>query len=188
LHPLGARSEAQVVPPDPTSRNRRWGSHRRAQPIPDVERVSLRGSVAEIRSKNESHWAYSSLSFVMTRQPLRMSGIPSRLRRGDANSPIRGRVPHRPRNQAFVLGLACASINRLKFCRYLNRPAAATWTTVPVVSESDGLTITLSDSVLPLRTSEWMRKSRATLTSWSCTTPLASNLATCRRFHRVVGC
>ena len=31
---------------------------------------------------------------------------------------------------------------------------AATWTVVPVVRESDGLTITLSDSVTPLRISD----------------------------------
>ena len=45
--------------------------------------------------------------------------------------------------------------------------AAARRTVVPVVRESDGLTITLSDSVTPLRISDWTPKSRPTLTSRS---------------------
>src|SRR5438132_4624930 len=60
----------------------------------------------------------------------------------------------------------------------------ATWTVVPVVRESDGLTITLSDSVTPLRISDCMPKSRPTLTSRSSTTPLASTTPTCRFFPR----
>src|SRR6266478_8836992 len=54
----------------------------------------------------------------------------------------------------------------------------ATWTVVPVVRESDGLTITLSDSVTPLRISDCTPKSRPTLTSRSWTTPLASTTPT----------
>src|SRR6266404_2062923 len=63
---------------------------------------------------------------------------------------------------------------------------AATRTVVPVVRESDGLTITLSDSVTPLRISDWIPKSRPTLTSRSCTTPLASTTPTCRFFPRKI--
>src|SRR6266403_4222781 len=40
-------------------------------------------------------------------------------------------------------------------------------TVVPVVRESEGLTITLSDSETPLRISDWTPKSRPTLTSRS---------------------
>src|SRR6266581_3094753 len=57
-------------------------------------------------------------------------------------------------------------------------------TVVPVARESEGLTITLSDSVTPLRISDWTPKSRPTLTLWSCTTPLASTTPTCRSFPR----
>src|SRR5437667_5551227 len=63
---------------------------------------------------------------------------------------------------------------------------AATRTFVPVVRESEGLTITLSDSVTPLRISDCMPKSRPTFTSWSCTTPLASTTPTCRFFPRKI--
>src|SRR5207248_7440956 len=61
---------------------------------------------------------------------------------------------------------------------------AATWTVVPVVRESDGLTITLSDSVTPLRISDCTPKSRPTLTSRSWTTPLASTTPTWTLFSR----
>src|SRR5262245_48309446 len=54
----------------------------------------------------------------------------------------------------------------------------ATRTVVPVVRESDGFTITLSDSVIPLSTSDCTPKSRPTFTSRSCTTLLASTTAT----------
>src|SRR5438876_2609605 len=60
----------------------------------------------------------------------------------------------------------------------------ATRTIVPVVRESDGLTITLSDSVTPLRISDCTQKSRPTLTSRSCTPPLASTTPTCRFLPR----
>src|SRR5207253_1918805 len=60
----------------------------------------------------------------------------------------------------------------------------ATWTVVPVVRESDGLTITLSDSVTPLRISDCTPKSRPTLTSRSWTTPLASTTPTWTLFSR----
>ena len=60
----------------------------------------------------------------------------------------------------------------------------ATWTIVPVVRESDGLTITLSDSETPLRISDWTPKSRPTLTSRSWTTPLASTTPTCTLLPR----
>jgi hypothetical protein len=43
--------------------------------------------------------------------------------------------------------------------------AAATWTMVPVVRESDGFTITLSDGVTPWTTSIVVPKSRPTLMS-----------------------
>src|SRR5207302_7556146 len=62
--------------------------------------------------------------------------------------------------------------------------AGATRTVVPVVRESDGLTITLSDSETPLRISDWIPKSRPTLTSRSCTTPLASTMPTCTLLPR----
>src|SRR5438045_8437008 len=52
-------------------------------------------------------------------------------------------------------------------------------TVVPVVRESDGLTITVSDSVTPLRISDCIQKWRPALTSRSCTTPLASTMPTC---------
>src|SRR5438132_14125006 len=45
--------------------------------------------------------------------------------------------------------------------------AAATRTMVPVVRESDGFTITLSDGVTPWTISIVVPKSRQTLTSWS---------------------
>src|SRR5436305_52446 len=60
----------------------------------------------------------------------------------------------------------------------------ATRTVVPLVRESEGLTITLSDSVTPPRISDWTPKSRPTLTSRSSTTPLASTTPTCRFFPR----
>src|SRR6266404_441175 len=63
---------------------------------------------------------------------------------------------------------------------------AATRTVVPVVRESDGLTITLSDSVTPPRISDCTPKSRPVLTSRSSTTPFASTTATCRFFPRKI--
>src|SRR6266404_60745 len=57
-------------------------------------------------------------------------------------------------------------------------------TVAPVERESDGLTITLSDSLTPLRISDCTPKSRPTLTFRSCTTPLASTTPTCKFLPR----
>src|SRR6266404_3494731 len=62
----------------------------------------------------------------------------------------------------------------------------ATWTVVPVVRESEGFTITLSDSATPPRISDCTPKSLPTLTSRSWTTPLASTTPTCRFFPRKI--
>src|SRR6267142_2785286 len=63
---------------------------------------------------------------------------------------------------------------------------AAMRTFVPVVRESEGFTITLSDSFTPPSISDWTPKSRPTLTSRSCTTPLASTTPTCIFFPRKI--
>src|SRR5229473_2919782 len=63
---------------------------------------------------------------------------------------------------------------------------AAMRTVIPVVRESEGFTITLSDSFTPPRISDWTPKSRPTLTSRSWTTPLASTTPTCIFFPRKI--
>src|SRR4029077_17863776 len=57
--------------------------------------------------------------------------------------------------------------------------AAATRTMVPVVRESDGFTITLSDGVTPWTISIVVPKSRPTLMSWSSTLLSGFTIPTC---------